>query len=195
MSAETAFRSEECFDQRQFRRWLDARPADDLHHYELLNGRIVMSPPAGWPHGSIGGRIVTSMSRHVREHELGHVLDSSAGYDLPSGDTVEPDISYISRQRFESGPKPRKGQFVRIVPDLVVEILSPSTTRRDRTEKKKIYEDNGVDEYWIVDPDREEVTIFRRGKRGYGPARPIKKGRLRSRVLPGLELTVADIFA
>jgi Uma2 family endonuclease len=194
MIAETAFRSEDVFDRRRFRRWLDARPASDINHYELINGRIVMTPPAGWPHGSIETAIATSIRQHVRTHRLGIVLGSSAGYDLPSGDTVEPDVSFISAARFAAGPKPVAGTFLRIVPNLVVEILSRSTARRDRTEKKKVYERNKVDEYWIVDPVEKEITAFHFGKRGYGAGRKHAAGLIASRAVPGLELTVADVF-
>lgn len=195
MIAETAFRSEERFDQAAFRRWLDARPQSDINHYELINGRIVMTPPAGWPHGSVDSAIAARLHEHVRRHRLGIVLGSSAGYDLPSGDTVEPDVSFISSKRFAAGPKPAAGQFLRIVPNLVVEILPPSTARRDRTEKKKVYEHNRVDEYWIVDPVRKEVTVFDLAKRGYAAGRSFKSGRIRSRVLPRLALSVGGIFA
>ena len=54
MVSQTVFRSDETFTQESFRLWLDERPASDLNHYELLNGRIVMTPPAGWPHGRVG---------------------------------------------------------------------------------------------------------------------------------------------
>lgn len=140
MTAQTAFRSEETFTQKQFRRWLDERPRSDINHYELLNGRVVMTPPAGWPHGGIEARIVRLIGEHVERLKLGIVLGSSSGYDLPSGDTVEPDVSYISARRLAAGPAPQSGQFIRIVPNLVVEILSPSTTKRDQTEKREIYE-------------------------------------------------------
>ena len=62
------------------------------------------------------------------------MLGSSAGYDLPSGDTLEPDVSFLSAARLAAGPAPERGRFLRIVPDLVVEILSDSTAKRDRGE-------------------------------------------------------------
>ncbi len=194
MTAQTAFRSEETFTQREFRRWLDERSRSDINHYELLNGRIVMTPPATWPHGNIGSHLNYLLNEHVRKHSLGIVLDSSSGYDLPSGDTVEPDVSYISGRRLAAGPAPQAGQFVRIVPNLVVEILSPSTTKRDQTEKKDIYERNGVDEYWIVDPRGKAVTVFHLGKRGYGTGQTFRRGVLRSRVLPNLRFALNGLF-
>ncbi len=195
MIADTAFRSDEHFSQQEFQRWLDERPRSDINHYELINGRIVMTPPAGWPHGRIDATLGGLLSEHVRSCKLGMVLGSSAGYDLPSGDTVEPDISFISAKRLAAGPQPVTGQFLRIVPNLVVEILSRATARRDRTEKKKTYERNGVDEYWIVDPERQTVTVFRLAKRGYEAGRTFATGKVKSRVLPRLDIAVADVFA
>lgn len=195
MAAETAFRSEERFDQRTFRRWLDARPRSDVNHYELLDGRIVMTPPAGWPHASIEVAISARLNEYVRANKLGMVLGSSAGYDLPSGDTLEPDVSFISAERFDAGPKPATGRFVRIVPNLVVEILSKATARYDRTEKKKTYERNGVDEYWIVDPGRREVTVYHLRKGGYATGRKFSTGTIRSRAVRGFSVEVDEIVA
>jgi len=62
--------------------------------------------------------------------------------------------------RIGAGPPPERGKFLRIVPNLVVEILSRATSRRDRSEKKDVYERNGIAEYWIVDPDKQAVTVF-----------------------------------
>jgi Uma2 family endonuclease len=195
MTAETAFRSDEHFTQDEFRRWLDDRPQSDINHYELINGRIVMTPPAGWPHGRIGTCLTSVLNQYVNSRKLGMVLDSSTGYDLPSGDTLEPDVSFVTTKRVTAGPRPVEGQFLRIVPNLVVETLSRSTARRDRTEKKKVYERNGVDEYWIVDAQRRTVTVFHLTKRGYDDGQPFSAGKIKSRVLPKLDLSVEDVFA
>jgi Uma2 family endonuclease len=195
MTAQTAFRSEETFTQREFRRWLGERPRSDINHYELIHGRIVMTPPAGWPHGRIEARLARAIEEHVERNGLGIVLGSSTGYDFPSGDTVEPDVSYISAERLAAGPAPQPGQFIRVVPNLVVEILSPSTTKRDQTEKKEIYERNGVDEYWIVDPRGKAVTIFHLGEQGYGDGQTFRSGILHSRALPKLRLSLDKLFA
>src|SRR5712692_479348 len=195
MVTPTAFVSTEIFTQKEFKRWLDERPASDLNHYELLRGRIVMSPPAGWPHGSVGANILAPVVYFVRTHGLGHVLDSSAGYDLPSGDTVEPDISFISAARFAAGPAPQPGKFLRVVPNLVVEILSPATAQKDQSEKKAIYAENGVEEYWIVDSKRREITGYALlGKRFGRGAVYTARDTLRSRVLDGFTLRVNEVF-
>jgi Uma2 family endonuclease len=195
MATQTAFVSTETFTQKEFKRWLDEQPASDINHYELLRGRIVMSPPAGWPHGSVEANLLAPMVSFVRTHGLGQVMGSSAGYDLPSGDTVEPDISFISAARFAAGPAPQPGKFLRIVPNLVAEILSPATAQKDQTEKKAIYAENGVEEYWIVDSKRREITVFPlSGKRFGRGAVYTARDTLRSRVLDGFLLRVGEVF-
>jgi Uma2 family endonuclease len=191
---ETAFRSEEQFTQEDFRRWLEARPAADVNHYELIRGRIVMSPPAGWRHGSIGSALHRFVGGHVHEHGLGRIFDASTGYELPSGDTLEPDFSFVTHARWQSLALPLPEGFLRTAPDLVVETLSRSTARRDRTEKWEIYAENGVDEYWIVDQERREVTVFRREGPRFDEGRIFRSGHLSSRVLPGLALSIAQLF-
>src|SRR5206468_2376386 len=99
MTADTAFRSDEEFSQKEFRRWVNHRPSSDINRYELIQGRIVMTPAAGQTHGLIEATLARLLGQHVAERKLGIVLGSSTGYDLPSGDTLEPDLSYISHER------------------------------------------------------------------------------------------------
>jgi Uma2 family endonuclease len=192
--AETAFRSDESFTQHEFWQWLNERPRSDINHYELLNGRIVMTPPAGWPHGRIEAKLVRLLEEHASRLKLGIILGSSTGFDLPSGDTVEPDVSFISSERLAAGPAPERRKFLRVVPNLVVEILSDPAARRDRTEKKEIYERNGVDEYWLVNPDRRDVTVFHLLDRRYDDGAVFMRGEIASQVLPGLALDVNEVF-
>jgi Uma2 family endonuclease len=190
---ETAFVSEETFDQKQFWRWVQQRPASDLATYELIRGRIVMTPPAGWPHGSADSAVISLLKRHVSRAGLGLVL-TNTGFELPSGDTLGPDAAFLAKERFLAGPAPRRQEFLRIVPNLVVEVLSDSTARRDRTEKAEIYAQNGVDEYWLVDTKRRELTILVRNANRFEEHARAVHGKLRSRVLPKLAIPVEDIF-
>jgi Uma2 family endonuclease len=194
--AETAFISTETFTQKRFKDWVENRPTGDINRYELASGKIVMTPPAAWEHAKIEAKAIRLLEDFVSKHKLGTVFGSSAGYEFPSGDTLEPDASFISRERWSKGPHPRRGQFLKIVPNLAVEILSPATARRDRIEKKRIYEANGVDEYWLVDPQRREVTIFHLVGDKYGlETRFEARQKLRSEVLVGLESPARLLFA
>lgn len=194
--AETAFISAETFNQRAFKRWVENRPVSDVNRYELSDGRVVMTPPAGWGHGEIEAKVIHLLVDFVEGNNLGKVFGSSTGYDLPSGDTLEPDASFISVERWTKGPPVRRGQFLKTVPTLVVEILSRATAERDRIEKKRIYEVSGVEEYWLVDPDRREVTVFQLVGESYGAGKRFgARQKLRSRVLPGFEMPTRLLFA
>ncbi|MBM3275367.1 MAG: Uma2 family endonuclease, partial [Candidatus Sericytochromatia bacterium] len=74
--------------QEEFAVWVDERQEiDHLTHYEFLNGRVVMNPPAGFPHGSTGSRLQHLLTNQVFANHLGEVFDASQGFELPSGDT------------------------------------------------------------------------------------------------------------
>jgi len=192
---QTAFISTETFTQDEFEAWLAELSSWDGNHYELINGSVVMTPPAGWPHGNTGARIVRALSNCALQHQLGEVFESSTGYRLPSGDTLEPDVSFISTARLQAGPAPQRGKFLEIVPNLVVEILSSTTAVRDRTEKKTIYERNGVEEYWLVDTDKRIITVFRLSAGRYGPLLTFNSGDVvTSAVLPQLDLPAGEVF-
>ena len=193
---ETAFVSTATFSQKEFKRWVENRPPTDINHYELTDGRIVMTPPAGWGHGEIEAGVIHILQDFVKSHDRGKVFGSSTGYDLPSGDTLEPDASFVSGERWSKGPQVGRRQFLKIVPNLAVEILSPATAQRDRVEKKRIYELNGVDEYWLIDPVRREVTVFQLIDGRYSPGKRSRASQnLRSRLLPGFKLPVGSLFA
>ncbi|HXC51683.1 MAG TPA: Uma2 family endonuclease [Candidatus Limnocylindrales bacterium] len=192
---DTAFRSDGKFTQAEFCEWLAERPSHDHNRYELIGRHIVMTPPAGYPHSPIAATIVSAIHVHVERLGSGLVNDSSAGFELPTGETVEPDASYLSERTLVSAPEPEIGKFYRIVPDLIVEILSPATAKRDRTEKKQIYEKNGVGEYWIVDPNRRQVIVYRLAGNDYANAIHVVNGNVEASVLPGLSIPLSKIFA
>jgi Uma2 family endonuclease len=190
------FESTESLSPEQFAEFVAERErVGDSSHYELLNGRVVMNPPAGYPHGSIGNRIQRLIGNYVAESSLGEVFDSSQGFELPSGDTVEPDHSFVSRERWELAPPPEHGKFLRVVPDLVAEVLSTRTASQDRGEKKAIYERNGVREYWLVDPRARCLTQFLAVGGGFDSGRKLGEDeRCVSHVLVGLEFQVGSIL-
>jgi Uma2 family endonuclease len=189
------FESTSTLTQEEFFEWVLARPASDLSHYELLHGRVVMTPPAGHPHGTIDSALSRVLGSFVHERRLGICFGSSQGFELPSGDTVEPDFAFVTAARWNAIPPPTTGRFLRIVPDLLIEILSGSTAGRDRGEKREIYEQNGVREYWIIDPEAGALTVFswRDGRSDEGRVFP--RGRpFESDVLPGLRFDVGSVL-
>lgn len=190
------FESTSTVSQDEFAEFVQERESrGDTSHYELLNGRVIMNPPAGYPHGEIGSNLQGIIWNFVRERKLGRVFDSSQGFELPSGDTVEPDHSFVSNERWAAAPRPEEGKFLRVVPDLVVETLSPKTASQDRGEKKAIYARNGVREYWLVDSRARDITVFRLIDGQFDSGTVHADGeRCTSTVLAGLSLTMNDLL-
>lgn len=190
-----SFESTSGVSQEDFAEWCRQIEGRDPNFYELLNGRMVMTPPAGYPHGSVEINVGTLIAEFVKARKLGKVFGPSQGFDLPSGDTLGPDCSFVSVDRWAAAPPPETGRYLRVVPDLVVEILSLSTASRDRGEKKAIYERNGVREYWLVDPRACRVTVFVQLDGRFDPGRILEAGeRFESTCLSGLEVEVASLF-
>ncbi len=189
------FESTESLSQEEFASFAAEREAaGDTSHYELLNGRVVMNPPAGYPHGRVGSKIQVLLGTFASRHDAGEVFDSSQGFELASGDTVEPDHSFVSKERWAS-MNPVVGQFLKIAPDLVVEVLSTRTASQDRGEKKAIYERNGVREYWLVDPRTRNMTVFVLRDARYDEGRVVSESeRHESLVLSGLGFTVRELM-
>jgi len=88
---ELAFESTRTLNQEEFASWVAARWRGDLNHYELLDGRVVMTPLAGYPRGAIEAALGGILEPFVRKRALDRSFGSSQGFELPSGDTVEPD--------------------------------------------------------------------------------------------------------
>ena len=193
------FESTRTVTQPEFAAWVAQRGrAGDVAHYELLHGRIVMSPPAGYPHGKVESLLNFRLTGFVLERALGEVFGSSQGFELPTGDTVEPDLAFVSAARWAAAPPPEVGKLLRVVPDLIVEILSPANASYDRGEKKAIDELAGVREYWMVDSRAREVRSCGREageSRRFGAERVFAVGeRAPSAVLAGLAIEVAELF-
>ena len=182
--------------QDEFETWCLSLDGSDLGRYEFLYGCVVAEPPAGWPHGKLDMSIGYHLTSHVEERGLGLVFGSSQGFALPSGDTVAPDSAVILRGTWEAAPPPVPGRFLTVVPDLVVEVLSPSTGRRDLQIKRDIYERNGVREYWLLDPRRREITVLVRRPDGrFGSARTVAGDKpARSVLLRGFAVRPSAIF-
>jgi Uma2 family endonuclease len=114
--------------------------------HELFDGRHVVTPPPDIGHQRACGTLHFQLGLHLRRRQRGEVLFSPIGLKLSEHTVVQPDALLILDRRARS----LRG-LVDQVPDLVIEVLSPSTKRNDRGRKKNLYELAGVAEYWIVD--------------------------------------------
>jgi Uma2 family endonuclease len=158
---------------------------------ELIDGELVVTPSPIPKHQIVSGNIEFALQSHVRENDLGLVLDAPTDVRLTPDNVLIPDILFISRDRLHVvGPK-----TIDAPPDLVVEILSPGTRQRDLTTKHVLYARFGIQEYWVVDPEARNVTVLGLVGDRYVPISHEDEGTINSHVLPGLSLTREAIFA
>jgi Uma2 family endonuclease len=142
-------------------------------------------------HQIISVNIEYALLRHVRERGLGIVLDAPIDIRFTPENVLVPDIIFIAQDRLHIiGPK-----TIDAAPDLVVEILSPGTRRRDLDIKRALYARFGVQEYWIVDPDARTLSVLALASDKFEPVPGGEGGVIVSRVLPGLTLALKDVFA
>ena len=166
------------------------KTSDELR-YELLNGELVMAPAPLLYHQFILRKLLNAMSDHVDEQILGELFCSPADVVLSDTDVVQPDILYVSSQRSHI----LTPESVRGAPDLVVEILSPSTAELDRTTKLDLYAKHGVKEYWIVDPDSRTIMVMLRGENRFEVSGIYGDDQsLTSPTLDGFSIALEDIF-
>ena len=136
------------------------RLPDDGWRMELVRGRVVREPPAGFRHGSIGGRLGGWLHRFVEERGLGIVLASETGFVLDDEPpTVRaPDVALVSSARI---PADLPLGFARFAPDPAVEIVSPSNTWSEIQSKVRDVLDAGSEMVWVVDPASRSITVYR----------------------------------
>ncbi|HWB80433.1 MAG TPA: Uma2 family endonuclease [Nannocystaceae bacterium] len=189
---EPVFESVNSMDQESFARWVTRREGWDPHDYELLHGRVVVVPPAHFPQGEVE-LTIGSFVRAAARATNGRAFGASQGFELPTGDTLAPDASWVSAERWAAA-RPEPGKFLRLVPELAIEVLSPSTAARDRGEKRGIYDTAGVGEYWLVDLVRKTITVYVREADRFAEPRTYGSGEtVTCTVLPALVVAVDDV--
>jgi Uma2 family endonuclease len=135
---------------------LRALPRDGFKR-ELVDGEIRVSP-AGFPHGVVIMLLGARLTTHVRDRGLGWVADSSTGCWMPSGNLRVPDLTFVATERLPGGVV--EG-FLDVVPDLVVEVLSPSDSERAILDKVGEYLASRVRLVWVVDPQERRAAVHR----------------------------------
>ena len=167
-----------------------ARLPDDGNRYEVIDGKLYVSPSPRLDHQEIVGSLLGRLLPFVREHGRGKVYPGPVDVLFAEGDYLAPDLVFLSTEHLHY----RSGRGIEGPPDLVVEVLSPGTAVRDRNLKRERYVLYGVPEYWIVDVDARRVEVYRPGDE----APSIHADRLSWEPVEGgpvLELDLEEMFA
>ena len=138
--------------------WRDAQlMPEDGKRYEAIDGELYVTAAPSRRHQWVSGQLGHELHRLLQDPGHGWVYHAPIGVEFPATqEGVQPDLIFVSRSNAER----LVDEGIRGAPDLVVEILSPSTRERDRTIKRKLYERQGVRGYWVVDPDGEWVEVW-----------------------------------
>lgn len=164
---------------------------EDRNRYEILDGDLEVTPSPTTRHQAVSRELLFLLHGHVRKHALGQVFDAPTDVILADTTVVVPDLLFVRagrasiiQERGIEGP-----------PDLVVEILSPSTSKRDREAKAKLYARYGVGHYWIVDPEERSIELHELEGESY---RLVTKesgdATLRPTLFPGLVVSLSTIW-
>ena len=164
---------------------------DDGKRYEIIDGELYMSPAPTTGHQRIVGRFHLAIGNFLEENPIGEVFPAPTDIILSDIDVLQPDIVFISKEKFDR----LKGENIQGAPDLVIEVLSPYTEKRDRTVKLKAYTKYGVLEYLMANQEQETLEVWRRkGKKLVFHALLDKTQTFTTPLLPGLEISLEKIF-
>jgi len=130
---------------------------DDGKRYEIIDGELFVTPSPRRAHQRVVALLSHDLVDIVEKNDLGEVYVSPFDVVFSLFDVVEPDIIYVSKARAALVTE----KNVQGAPDLVVEVLSETTARTDRTVKLKLYARYGVEECWVIDPEEGAAEIYR----------------------------------
>lgn len=182
---------------------------NDTCQYELLDGEIIknngpaLRAPTPW-HQRLSGNLYTAIRQHVTDKKPGEVFYSPIDVFLNDYNAPQPDMVFVSEAKknliTNDGIMGRDGVPL---PDLVVEIISPSSVKRDRFQKRGIYQRFAVPEYWIADPQNQEIEVYTLSAAGryelfcIATVQDLVRGEgfmLTSTVLADLKIDVRQLF-
>ena len=164
---------------------------EDGNRYEVIDGALYVTPPPSFWHQNAITKLLKYLIPHIEDGRLGKVVTAPVGVVLDEDDGVQPDIVFVARERL--GIISNRG--IEGAPDLVVEVLSPSTQARDRGIKMRRYAAAGVPHYWILVRRSRAVEAYRLGERGYERTGTFGPGSVfRPDLFAGLEIPVDDLW-
>jgi Uma2 family endonuclease len=157
---------------------------------ELIEGELLMSPSPRERHQTAVLNLASLLRQHALSTHAGRVFVAPFDVHLPSGSIVQPDVVFVSSARLSIVQ-----DWIFGAPDLLIEVLSPDGLERDRLVKRRLYAENGVREYWLVDPEERTVEVLvldgaQWVAHGYFQA----SETVVSPTLPGLAIPVAAIL-
>lgn len=166
-------------------------PDGDGIKKEIIEGELFMSPAPSIKHQLILRDLAILLHNYIKQHDLGELFFAPCDVVFSNINVMQPDILFISKSNFHILTELN----IKGAPDLIVEIVSPSSKDTDRIYKKNVYQKFGVKEYWLVDPNEETVEIWvLKNKNFHLYCRASKDQKIESQLLQGLQIELDLIF-
>ena len=164
---------------------------DDGKRYEVIDGGLFVTPPPVTRHQVASFELSWRIGAYVAQHPIGRMLPAPIGVVLDDENGLQPDLVFVSRDREAIiGERGIDG-----APDLVVEVLCPSTRSRDRGIKMHRYAAAGVTHYWMLDPRSKALEAYKLGEDGYAVLGTLASGEIfRPELFPGLEIPIDRLW-
>ena len=168
-------------------------PRDGSKRFELIEGEVFMTPSPNTKHQRAVAKLLRLLADYVEKQDLGEVFIAPYDVVFSNWTALEPDLLFIRKDRASIVTDAN----VQGAPDLVIEILSPRNKAYDRETKMRAYEKAGVPEIWYFDPeeDKAEILNLKADGRYVVTAKLSGDATIVSKTLPGLSLTMREVFA
>ncbi len=165
---------------------------EDGNRYEVIEGELVVTPSPGFKHQKITAAIEKALTEFVEQNNLGTAIVAPFDVVLAEDIVLQPDVLFISRERYHL----LTDACFKGSPNLVVEVISPSSSSRDRIKKSRLYRYYGVQELWLVDAEARTAEVLTSKEDGwYQFGAYDEEDVLTSSLLPGLQISLKEIFA
>lgn len=155
-------------------------------------GELIVMAPTGGEGGKREADLIIDLGVWNRQTRLGIVFSSSTGFKLPNGADRSPDAAWVRQERWEALSPEQRRKFPRLAPDFVIELRSASDDLETLQDKMQEYRENGVRLGWLINPQEQQVEIYRPGQAVEILQSPTTLSG--EEVLPGFELDVSQLF-
>lgn len=165
-------------------------PNEPGFRYEVIDGVLIREPSPSFQHQRVSRRLQRILEDYFNEIDpKGEVFDAPLDLNLTTYTVVQPDLFYLP------GSRPAERNPIDVVPELVVEILSPSTSRKDRVLKLNYYQSAGIRHYWIVDPEDGFIEAYELHDEHYMSLVRAHTGMFAHSSFPGLSFDLETLFS
>ncbi|MBN2092975.1 Uma2 family endonuclease [candidate division KSB1 bacterium] len=165
---------------------------EDGNRYEVINGELIMVAAPNTGHQFVSGNIYFELYRFIQKRKIGKILNAPVDVLLSESNVVQPDILFISKENLDI----IKDKNIAGSPDLIIEIILPSSAYYDLLGKKELYATHGVKEYWIVDPKKKLIEVYLNNNGKFELDQRVEQtGIVRSIIVKNWTLNLEKVFS